>query len=311
MLGIIKQAKHVTVVAHIHPDADSLGSASALYSYMLQLHKKVTFYCITQNIDPALKCIPWVDKIKNRFPKDCDLAISADCAVRARLGEVPDVTLINFDHHISNEFFGNYNIVNTNAISTTQVVFDFFVQNAISINAKMATALYAGLLDDSRNFLNYKVDEKVFNMAALLCARGADTTTVANNISRHMPLSAFRFKAAMMSNMRLFSDARIALFQVPLAMIDDYGAHHRDCELALEEGLYLPTVEISLLLYENRDLSIKGSLRSKSSIDVNKIAQKFDGGGHVHAAGFKIVNQTLKEACARVLEELSDAFIDT
>ncbi len=304
ILDVIKKARHVTVVAHIHPDADSVGSASALYTYMLQLHKKVTFYCATKAIDPALKCIPWVDKIKHTFPKSSDLVLSADCGNKCRLGEILDVLLINFDHHASNELFGNYNIVNKEAVSTSQVVFDFFVHHNITINSKIATALYAGLLDDSRNFLNSKVDEKTFNMAAFLCARGAKTAIVANHISKQIPLSAFRLKAAMMSNMQLVSQAHIALFIVPLKMLDDYGAHHRDCKLALEEGLYLPSVEVSLLLCENRDLSIKGSLRSKGKIDVNMIAQKFGGGGHIYSAGFKINNQSLEKASDTVLGDI-------
>jgi len=305
ILDVIKKARHVTVVAHIHPDADSAGSASALYTYMLQLHKKVTFYCATKTIDPALKCIPWVDKIKHTFPKSSDLVLSADCGDKSRLGEIPDILLINFDHHASNELFGNYNVVNKEAISTSQVVFDFFIHHDIAINSKMATALYAGLLDDSRNFLSSKVDEKIFDMAAFLCARGAKTIVIANHISKQIPLSAFRLKAAMMSKMQLLSEARIALFMVPLKMLDDYGAHHRDCELALEEGLYLPSVEISLLLCQNRDLSIKGSLRSKGKIDVNMIAQKFGGGGHMHSAGFKINNQSMEQALDAVLENIN------
>lgn len=304
ILDVIKKAKHITIVAHMHPDADSIGSSSALYTYMLQLHKKVTFYCVTKTIDPKLRCIAWVDKIKHTFPKDSDLVLSTDCGSRSRLGEIPEITLINFDHHVSNDLFADFNIVDTSAISTTQVIFDFFIQNNIAINFKMATALYAGLLDDSRNFLSSKVNEKVFNMAAFLCERGADTTTVARYISQYIPLSAYRLKATMMNKVELLNEARIALLKVPLTMLDDCGAHHRDCELALEESLYLPSVEVSLLLCENRDGSIKGSLRSNGKIDVNVIAQQFSGGGHAHAAGFKIYEKSLEEASRMVLREL-------
>ena len=55
----ISQAKHVVVIAHLNPDADSLGSASAMYTYLLTLHKKVSFFCASKNINKKLLFLPW------------------------------------------------------------------------------------------------------------------------------------------------------------------------------------------------------------------------------------------------------------
>jgi bifunctional oligoribonuclease and PAP phosphatase NrnA len=301
----IHQAEHVVVIAHIHPDADSLGSASALYTYMLQLHKKVTFFCKSRYIDEKLEFLPWFDKIKHSIPSSVDLAISVDCGSRSRLGVEIHVDLINFDHHQSNDLYAQYNVINAEAISTTQVIYDFFNDHEIRINQKMATALYAGLLDDSSNFLSYKTDVKTFDMAKDLCELGAEIQTVSNYISKYLPLSAFRLKGAMMRDVRLYDNAGIAFFVVSQKMLEQYGAHPKDCETALEEGLYLPTVEVSVLLCETKDLSIKGSMRSQGELDVDEIAQMFNGGGHKHASGFVVWDKTLDEMESRLRQILT------
>ncbi len=301
----ISESKHAVVIAHIHPDADSLGGASALYSYMLQLHKKVTFFCATKEIDIKFNFLPWINKIKNKISKDADLAICVDCGDKTRIGVTLDIELINFDHHKSNDLYAQYNIVDSHAISTTQVIYNFFKQNNIKINTKMATALYTGLLDDSSNFLSTKTNEEVFLMAAELCHLNADINLVSNFISKRVSLSAFRLKGAMIKDIVLLNNAKIALLLVTQEMLHKYGAKVQDCEAVLQEGLFLPTVLVSLLLCEQEDLSIKGSLRSKGETDVDMIAGYFGGGGHFHSAGFMIKDKNLQEASSQVMEKLS------
>ena len=130
----INNANHIVVISHINPDADSISSASAMYTYLLQKHKKVSWYCKTENISNNLSFIPWFEKIRNNFPSSADLVISLDCADLKRLGVEFETDLINIDHHESNTNFAILNLVEPNAISTTQVLFKFFKSNNIKIN---------------------------------------------------------------------------------------------------------------------------------------------------------------------------------
>ena len=82
IIEAIEKAKHVVVISHVNPDADSLSSASAVYTYMLKLHKKVSFFCASKNIDEKLKLFPWTEKVRDIFPKDA--AIQEALGVVAR-----------------------------------------------------------------------------------------------------------------------------------------------------------------------------------------------------------------------------------
>jgi phosphoesterase RecJ-like protein len=306
IIDAIEKAKHVVVIAHINPDADSLGSASAVYTYMLRLHKKVSFFCASKNIDEKLKFLPWVEKIRDTLPSDADLAISLDCGTHTRIGTDIAIDLINIDHHQSNDAYARFNIVNADAISTTQVLFDFFKANDLAINSKMATALYAGLLDDSSNFLSLKTDEKVFDMAKELCALGADVKACSRYISKYISLAAYRLKGAMMLSMSLHEDGVMALLHVDQEMIKKYGALASDCEAALEEALHLPTVKVALLLRENKNKTLKGSLRSDGSVDVNEIAKRFGGGGHPHSSGFTLDTNNIQDAAKKIIQLIKE-----
>jgi phosphoesterase RecJ-like protein len=291
MLEILKrinEAKHITVIAHRNPDADSLSSASAMYTHILRLHKKVSFFCITENIDNKFAFLPWFDKIRNTFPSSSDLAISLDCGSYDRIGIELKCDLINIDHHQSNTNFGELSLVDSTCISTTEVLYNFFIKNGIKINEKIATALYAGLLDDSNGLLSDEVDGTTFALVSKLIEHGADYKICNQFIMKYMTLGAFRIKGIMQTNMQLLSEAKIALFYVSDSDMKKTGARGADCEYALEEALYLPTVKVALLLKQNSDFSIKGSLRSKNNIDISAIASNFRGGGHRSRAGFNV-----------------------
>ncbi|OHE07064.1 MAG: hypothetical protein A2513_09365 [Sulfurimonas sp. RIFOXYD12_FULL_33_39] len=302
ILNKIDKAKHIVVISHINPDADSIGGASAMYSFLLQNHKKVSWFCKTQYIEKKLSFIPWFEKIKTSFPSSADLAISLDCADKKRLGIEIECELINIDHHESNDNYGDVNLIQTNFISTTQVVYEFFKANSVKINKKMATALYAGLLEDSDMFLSQNVDGTTFALAKELIENGADFQLCNKNIAKSISLAALRLKAIMLKNIFLECDARVAIFCVSDEDMKSSGALENDCKAALEEALYLPYVEVSLLLKQNSDFTIKGSLRSNSDVNVCKIAMQLGGGGHKNRAGFNIESFVLlHDAKKRVL----------
>jgi len=272
-----------------------------MYSYLMRLEKKVTLFCATEQINHRLSFLPWFDKMRHQFPAKADLAISFDCGAYKRLGVEVEIPLINIDHHKSNERYGTVNVIDTSAISTTQVLFDTFIEHEIKINPKMATALYAGLLDDSHGFLAPKTDARSFKMAARLSELKAELSHCATALFHQNSLAALRLKGLMFEKMSLLSDARVVIHLVTREMMERCGAREVDCEAALEESMGLPHVEVALMLRENRDGKIKGSLRSIGEHDVEKMASVFGGGGHRHAAGFDVEGESLDVVYAKAL----------
>jgi len=303
ILEKIQKAEHIVLISHSEPDADSLGSASAMYTFLLQNHKKVSWFCSSKDIDQKFSFLPWFEKIKSTFPLSADLAISFDCASRERLGVDALCALINIDHHATNTNYGELNFVKSEFISTTALLYDFFKINGVKINKKMATAIYAGLLDDSDAFLSKDVDGTTFATVCELIGLGADFKLCNKRVVKSVSLAALRLKSIMYKKMFLEESAKVSVFCLSREEMLMTGATARDCEAPLEESLNLPHVEVALLLRERSDSSIKCSLRSNSAVDVGKIAAAFGGGGHFGRAGFEIYEKkSLDEAKSIILD---------
>lgn len=298
--SLIDKSNYIVLIAHENPDADSLGSASAFYSYLLRTQKKVAFYCSSPTIAEHLKFIPWTDKIINRFPLEADLAISFDCGSFGRLGVDYGGELINFDHHISNEQYGTLNCIDTAAMSTTQVVYEWFIGQDIKINAKMAHALYAGLVDDTKCFRDPKCTLKIFSMAHRLLELGANHEQCVNGLYNSKTLASLRLQAQMLQNMTLVLDGQLALFEVDQELLASTGASLVDCKAVLDEAITLKIVSVALLLAVRKRGGISLSLRSDGVVNASEMMQRYQGGGHHDRAGAKVMDKPL----AQIREEI-------
>jgi len=309
LLEALDEAEHILIIAHVNPDADSMGSALAMYTHVLRLHKKVSLYCKTQKMNPALQFLPFFNKVRPTIPTKYDLALSFDCGAIKRLGIEVDAKLVNVDHHVSNEKYGDINLIDTTAISTTQVLYDFFKDNEIKINAKMATCLFAGLVDDSQNFTTDKTDARAFMMAADLIKSGADNALCIKELFKSRSLGSIRMKAKMLSNAKLSCSAKVVGTLVPKAFFEQTGAYEVDCEEALHESLELVSVEVAYMLRFTKDGRIKGSLRSKNGLNMNLLASHFGGGGHVHSAGFICEGESLEIIEEKLIIKLKESLL--
>ena len=309
IIEALEAASHIVLIAHEHPDADSLGSACAFYSHLLRSKTKVTLFCATSSIDQTLSFLPWFGEVTDKFPSDADLVISFDCGSYGRLGIEYEGKLINFDHHISNEYYGTHNCIDTNALSTTQVLYEWFVTKTIKINGKMANALYAGLLDDTRCFSDSSCTNAVFDMAHSLIRAGANHALCVDALFRSHSLASFRLKGEMLKRMKILHDGRVAVFEVDQALFASSGAHLRDCKAVVDEALSLKTVQIALLVVELKRGGVKVSLRSDGVINVAELLHGYGGGGHKVRAGTRIVDMKQDEIIKKIMETITEVLV--
>jgi len=307
--ALIDSAHHIVLVAHEHPDADSLGSACAFYSYLLRSKTKVTLFCVTPSLDQNLSFLPWFDEVTDKFPFNADLVISFDCGTYGRLGIEYKGALINFDHHISNEYYGTHNCIDTQALSTTQVLYEWFVTKSIKINGKMANALYAGLLDDTQCFSDSSCSNAVFEMAHALIQAGADHSLCVDALFRSHSLASFRLKGEMLKRMKILHDGRVALFEVDQALFTSSGAILRDCKAVVDEALSLKTVQIALLVVELKRGGVKVSLRSNGVVNAAKVLHCYGGGGHKIRAGARIVDMKQDEIIKKIMDNITEVLV--
>lgn len=278
----IEKASHIVLIATTN--ADSLCSASAFYTYLMRLQKKVTIYIDEKELPQNLSFIPWFKTIKNNFPTSADFIISFGVISPTKEIMACDKVL-NIDNSPENSNYGTYNLVDLNSISISQVVFDFLQSQKVVINQKIATALYGGLLSGSENFL--KLNGTSFAFASKMIECGAEHKKCIENITRFCTLAGVRLKARMLLKMQLKLNGTFACFIVDENDYKESGANESHAKDILKEALYLPTVTHAIMIEKYKELKIKVKHITKENNtikewieenkDLNKIIEDIKG----------------------------------
>ena len=282
----ITESDNIVLISHVNPDGDALGSSLSLYPILKRMNKNVKVFNVSAPLPQYLDFLPNFEKVTNKLPSKIDLMISFDCGSFDRLGiEDKPKFLINIDHHISNTNYGDFNLIESNAASTSQVVYNMLRANGIEIDENSATCIYTALVTDTGSFQYETVDDKVFECAAEMVKSGAKPEFVAKMLFQRDRLSRLRFLAKAYDTLELCCDGKVAIVEITKEMMEATGATKDDTEGVVNSIRNIASVEVGLLLREE-DEGIKISLRSKNYLDVSEIAKNFGGGGHKRAAGF-------------------------
>ena len=232
-------------------------------------------------------------KIQKKPSKTYDLLVMLDCSDDQRLGALQEefflakrngIDTMNIDHHVSNPHFAKYNYVRECAANCMNVAALIEYMGA-SFDKKIAEYLLVGLLTDSGNFAHEDVDEEAFLLAAKLVKTGADLRSLHYQLFDKQTKERAALFAKTINGVRYYHGDRFAAIVVTKKNMDEAGADYGTTEGFVNFPLNVESVEVAASLLEVRKGQYKISLRSKTYVDVNKLAGVYGGGGHIRAAG--------------------------
>ncbi len=156
---IIKSSKKILLLSHMNPDGDTLGSMCAMYSMILHRFKKKADMSIVSALPFNYRFLPNINLAQRNFDKSLvyDLVIALDVASIERVYDAKiffdraKVT-INIDHHKTNPKYGDYQIIEPDASSCGEVLYNYFKKNNWKIDKDSATCLYTAIMTDTGNF---------------------------------------------------------------------------------------------------------------------------------------------------------------
>lgn len=283
------------ILCHRRPDGDAIGSLLSLGYYLETLGKNVGLYCF-DNIPSYLNFLPKVERIK----KDCDdfwqatpNVILVDCGDLSIVGGpkdcLKDKKLVVFDHHVSNPRYGEINIIDPNVAATAELLGRFFQSVNFVIDKNLATCLLTGLYTDTDAFSNLATTPEALAMGSLLLKQGANFKEITANTMQNKSIPALKLWGRALERLRLDVEKGIAVTVIRDSDLVECQARLEDSEGIASLLNHLADVKMSMVLREQGDGTVKGSLRTTDElIDVSKIAKLLGGGGHTKAAGFLV-----------------------
>jgi len=301
--ALIQRHEKITLVTHLNPDADTIGTALGIYGVLKTIGKQVEIVNYEKRLPLQLDFLPNYSKIKHQIDYHSSLIIVCDTSSLDIVGfDLTGRTILNIDHHKSNTQFGLLNIVDAQAVSASQVAYRLFKDN-YPITKDIATCFYTALVADTQYFTTNNVSKEVFSLAFELITYGVNIAEVVENVIRRRSLASIRILSSTLNALELERDGRIAFLFARRTKMLEAGADILDTVGIIDYGISMATVEIAIILIELEN-SIRVSIRSKEA-DISEVAVFFGGGGHPNAAGFEIKNITEKELLTMVREEIN------
>ena len=280
----------VAVVGHARPDGDCIGSQVALARVLRQLEYEaicVNLHEVPRRLEFAARGEKFVTpaQLDDRDYR----VICVDCADQDRPGakirERFPVVYGNIDHHVSNTAYASHNCVASGASATCEILGAFFIDEGLPIDAQTAQALYTAIITDTGQFRFSSTSHTTFKISAELMANGANPAEAGYELYEREPAGKMQLLQRFLATFDMHANGRICLGTIERGVFEATETSAEDTEGLVDYARAIEGVEIGGLIEERED-GIKASLRSNDPrIRVDRIAAKFNGGGHACAAG--------------------------
>ncbi|MCL2386624.1 MAG: bifunctional oligoribonuclease/PAP phosphatase NrnA [Defluviitaleaceae bacterium] len=303
IIDIINSNENFVLSGHVGPDGDSIGSCFALALALNRIGKNVQV--VLESFMYKFGVIPGKQFL---FTGDLDelmpeVFIALDCADPDRLGaalalfERAKITVC-IDHHETNIGFADYNYIEANASSASEMAFRV-IEHLTEPTAEIAAAVYAGMVCDTGGFRYNATAKSTMEIAARLMEK-IPFTQIYNELMHQHRFAAGKALGVALENSARTRNKKIVYTFVTREMLANVGAEISDLEGVVEYLMGTRNARAAIFIYEKGPDKVKISLRSQGP-NMGRVAKKFGGGGHVLAAG-ATVDGTVSDVMERALE---------
>jgi len=312
IIEAINEGKSFLITAHVRLDGDALGSELAFYLMLKDMGKKAVIY--NQDATPQqYRFLPGAQNIVNelRDIEQYDVGVVLDCSNLERVGEksaqIENIkTLINIDHHISNGGFCRLSMLEGQASSTGEILYRLMREMRCDMTKDICTNLYAAIITDTGGFRYSSTHGDTLQAAGVLVENGADPQWISENIYENDSPARLKLMARVLETMSLDLENKVGSLFVSQEDLRQTGASLDHSEGFIDIPRTVKGIDISVLYSQLEKKYYKVSLRSKRQINVEKVAGKFGGGGHINAAACRIKGdiEEIKMLIANAIKEI-------
>ncbi|EOS23808.1 hypothetical protein C806_02594 [Lachnospiraceae bacterium 3-1] len=309
----LAQVKSVAIAGHVRPDGDCVGSCLATYNYITTWFPQIEADVYLEPIPNIFKFLKYADRIRNTCENDkiYDLCIVQDCGDTSRLGEAVKYfhtakRTICIDHHVSNHSFADENYIFPEKSSTSELIFELLEEEKIT--KEIAECIYVGMVHDTGVFQYSCTSAQTMNAAGILMEKGIDFTKIVDDTFYTKTFAQNKILGQALLNSKLYLSGKVIAAAVTKEEMDRYHALPKHLDGIVSQLRVTKGVEAAIFLYENEDGTWKISMRSNGRVDVSQIAMKYQGGGHVRAAGATMEGsskEVIEKLCTEIDKQLS------
>ena len=313
LVKLIKEHNSFLLSTHVNPDADALGSQLAMYLILKQNGKKVRVVNHSSTpynlvfLDKENVIEKYNEIVHKDVFKESDAVILLDLNQANRIIKMEGSfrefkgVKICIDHHQDTENIFDYTFGGPDYSATSEIIYDFIEETGIAdLDYNIAYQLYAGIMTDTGSFRFERTSPRIHRIIADLLEKGVDPVEIYDKIYNQFEFGRVKLLGDALSSIQLDSTGKIAFMFLRKEDLLRTGTTEADIDGFVNYCLTIRNIDIGILFYELKD-GIKISFRSKGSIQVNKLASQFGGGGHLNASGARLFNTTIEQVKDEVI----------
>jgi bifunctional oligoribonuclease and PAP phosphatase NrnA len=304
ILEKIKEYKTITIHMHIRPDGDCYGAGFGLKNILTETFPEKNVYVVGEESD-YVSFIGKPDIITDDTFKGA-LSICIDTAATSRVSDqrfnLADY-VIKIDHHIPVQDFGDYQYVDTTRAASAQIILEFYLKfkDQLKFNIEAAKALYTGIVTDTGRFRYRSVTADTFKDVAFLVDFGLDFTEILSKLDIKSE-ELLKLKGYVLQNFEKTPNG-VAYIKMKPEIIEKFNVSHEEATSLVNELSVLEDCPVWMLFAEYENNIVRGRLRSRAPA-IDKLANKYDGGGHKLACGANLGNWEKVEVLLKDADQL-------
>jgi phosphoesterase RecJ-like protein len=303
-VDLLGSAADVTLVCHVAPDGDALGSMLALARVLRDRDVSVT--CTWGDdrwaVPTAYEWLPDIDHVvaPTVVQASPSVLVVLDTSSRDRLGLLRDLpersgAVVVIDHHAHSgedeaTRLPGVHLVDSDAAATAVVVEELLQRMTAHVDETTATLLYVGLVTDTGSFQHSVTTPAVHAVAGRLLVAGARPDDVARLLWGAKPFAFQQVLGAALTRVQLESTSAlgrgVVWTTVAQADLKRFGIGLDEVEAVIDVVRSAREADVAIVLKEDVDGTFRVSTRSRGATDVGAACAALGGGGHRLAAGF-------------------------
>jgi phosphoesterase RecJ-like protein len=316
VVDLVNGRQRFLITTHVRPDGDGLGSMLALAD-TLEARGKTVHTVVASALVPRYDFLDPGRRVQ-RFSlpgdayKDSEAVLVLDTGTWNQLGDFGtflrslNVPRLVIDHHLTQDDLGGVALVDVSAEATGRLVHEAILALGQSPSPAAAHALFVALAMDTGWFRHNNTTPATFDLASALVKAGARPTEAYDALFEQNSLARLKLVGLVLQRLTVVHGGKVAYTEVHRADYQATGATPQDTEDLINYTRSLAGVEVGLFFLEQPRGGVKVSFRSRSRLDVARLAEQFGGGGHRLASG-AILETSLDEARRRVLAAVTTA----
>ena len=314
ILNVIKLNNNFIITTHVNPDGDAIGSELALARYLQILGKNVTIINHSPTPDYLMFMLNSNDNIlefnaeqHSNLIKNTDMIFTLDFSQLSRVKSLEnfirksDATKICIDHHPNPENYADISLVVTTSSSTGELIYRLLKQAKAKITLDIALPLYVAIMTDTGSFKYERTTANLHRIIAELLDAGVVPIKVHQAIYDQGSANRIQLLGRAFNSLVITGDGKLAYMKISRKDLKETNSKEEDVEGFVSYTLSIKGVEVGLFFFELEN-GFKISLRSATSVPVNKLAAEFNGGGHFFAAGVRLEDKNMEETLPKVIE---------